>query len=84
MIFIFLREPRNPQGLPALKRIRIFDYFAPLMTFSRRAVQMEKLQFEVRCSKNTKIRGAQFKCKNNILTPSIGKKLQLSFRVPYQ
>ena len=43
---------------------------------SKRAVQIKILQFKARCSKITKIRGAQFKCKNNILAPSIGQNLQ--------
>jgi hypothetical protein len=50
----------------------------------KRAVQMEILHFEAHCSKNTKIRGAQFKCKNNILTPSIGKNLQHLFLLYHQ
>ena len=72
MLFIFLREPRNPQWMPALN---VFIFLREprnpqgLPTYriatgnsnSRRAVQNQR---------------AQFKCKNNIITPSISVRIQ--------
>ena len=64
-------EARGSNAIPIRSAQFKWKYYS-----SKRAVQIEILQFKARCSKITKIRGAQFKCKNNILAPSIGQNLQ--------
>ena len=67
-------EARGSNAIPIRSAQFKWKYYS-----SKRAVQIEILQFKARCSKITKIRGAQFKCKNNILAPSIGQNLQQLF-----
>jgi hypothetical protein len=66
-------QMRSQTGEGTRQSLAIFVYFDPQMTFSRRAVQkIPKLEV---CSSNLK---------NYILSPSIGKILQLSFRVHHE